>query len=67
MGGIVAAYAFLQKDAPKYLPGYGICVGFTCLALLACSLYYWGLTRANAQQKDSDQHEDGRPVMRFLT
>lgn len=44
-GGIIAAYAFLAKDAPKYLPGYGLCIGFTGVAILASIAYYVGVSR----------------------
>lgn len=48
-GGIISAYSFLTKDAPKYLPGYSICISFTCLAIVASCLYYLGISRANAK------------------
>ncbi|EKM59629.1 uncharacterized protein PHACADRAFT_205854 [Phanerochaete carnosa HHB-10118-sp] len=50
-GGIIAAYSFLTKDAPKYLPGYSICISFTCLAIAASCLYYVGISRANAAKR----------------
>ena len=49
-GGIIAAYSFLAKDAPKYLPGYSICISFTCLAVVASCLYYLSISRANAKR-----------------
>lgn len=39
IGGIIAVYAFLAKDAPRYTNGYAICIGFSCLSLLCCALY----------------------------
>ncbi len=39
IGGIIATYAFLAKDAPKYKPGYSICIGFACLSAAACCIY----------------------------
>ncbi|OAL48742.1 major facilitator superfamily transporter [Pyrenochaeta sp. DS3sAY3a] len=39
IGGIIAVYAFLKKDAPKYIPGYSISISFVCLSALACTLY----------------------------
>lgn len=44
-GGIVSSYSFLAKDAPKYLPGYGICIAFTCLSILASVGYFVGVSR----------------------
>ena len=48
-GGIISAYSFLAKDAPKYLQGYSICISFTCLAIVACCLYHLSISRANAK------------------
>jgi MFS family permease len=39
IGGIIAVWAFLAKDAPKYITGYSICLGFTVLSILACITY----------------------------
>ncbi|KIP10636.1 hypothetical protein PHLGIDRAFT_207855 [Phlebiopsis gigantea 11061_1 CR5-6] len=58
-GGILAAYSFLAKDAPKYLPGYSICISTTCLAIVSACLYYVGVSRANSKQKAED---DGTEV-----
>jgi quinol-cytochrome oxidoreductase complex cytochrome b subunit len=38
-GGIIAVFAFLAKDAPKYVTGYSICLAFVCLSFLACIAY----------------------------
>lgn len=40
LGGIIAIFAFLQKDAPRYLTGYSICLAFVSLGVLSCTLYY---------------------------
>lgn len=39
IGGIIAVFAFLTKDAPKYIPGYSICIAFVCLSALSCCAY----------------------------
>lgn len=39
IGGIVATYAFLPKDAPSYTPGYAICLGFLVLGIFSCCVY----------------------------
>lgn len=39
VGGIIAVYAFLAKDAPKYTQGYSICLAFCVLSALSCSIY----------------------------
>ena len=40
IGGIIAVFAFLKKDAPKYTPGYSISVSFVCLSALSCCVYF---------------------------
>jgi hypothetical protein len=39
-GGIVAVYAFLKKDAPRYKTGYSICIAFVCLSLVSSIIYF---------------------------
>jgi MFS family permease len=39
IGGIIAVFAFLQKDAPKYVTGYAICIGFICMSAVSCCIY----------------------------
>ena len=40
IGGIIATYAFLAKDAPEYKPGYSICIAFVCLSAASCVCYF---------------------------
>jgi MFS family permease len=39
VGGIIAVFAFLAKDAPKYTTGYSICVAFAILSMISCIVY----------------------------
>jgi len=40
IGGIIATYSFLSKDAKSfYHRGYSICLGFICLSAFSCVLY----------------------------
>lgn len=47
IGGIIAVFAFLKKDAPKYIPGYSISIAFVILSGLACLVYAIGCWSAN--------------------
>ena len=40
IGGIIATYAFLSKDSPKFLPGFSICLAFICLSAMSCVIYF---------------------------
>ena len=46
-GGIVATFAFLAKEAPRYHTGYSIVMAFTCLGALAALLYAFLILREN--------------------
>ena len=50
IGGIIAVFAFLEKDAPKYIPGYSISISFTILSIIACIIYGVGCFTANKQR-----------------
>ena len=40
IGGIIATFAFLKKDAPRFTNGYSISVAFVCLSALSCAVYF---------------------------
>ena len=49
-GGIVAVYSFLAKDAPRYVPGYSICLGFDAFTILMAIAYFLGLWTENRRR-----------------
>jgi len=53
IGGIIAVYSFLKKDAPKYTPGYSISIAFVCLSALSCALYFIMCSLANRKRNKS--------------
>lgn len=63
IGGIIATYSFLSKDAPDYKPGYSICIAFACLSIAACVVYMVGVwfenrKRDNAPIQNTDISEE---------
>ncbi|THH33730.1 hypothetical protein EUX98_g439 [Antrodiella citrinella] len=54
VGGIVAAYAFLAQDAPRYITGYGLCVAFVCFSAVSCCVYFFACLREN-RRRDADE------------
>lgn len=50
IGGIIATYAFVSKDAPYYKKGYSICLGFLCLSAVSCCIYAVVVTAANRRR-----------------
>ncbi|THH30751.1 hypothetical protein EUX98_g3426 [Antrodiella citrinella] len=53
IGGIIAAYAFLSQDAPRYTAGYSLCVGFICFSAVSASAYAIACLREN-RKRDRD-------------
>ncbi|KAL8678397.1 MAG: hypothetical protein Q9186_005239 [Xanthomendoza sp. 1 TL-2023] len=54
VGGIVATFTFLAKDAPEYHTGYSIILGFVCLGSLATAIYTVLLWRDTRRRETSD-------------
>ncbi|KAI0518504.1 putative allantoate permease [Xylaria bambusicola] len=41
LGGIIATFSFLKKDAPYYHTGYVLCISFSALCVIASIGYGW--------------------------
>ncbi|PHH60015.1 hypothetical protein CDD81_2183 [Ophiocordyceps australis] len=53
LGGIVAVYIFQKKDGPRFVPGLSVSLGFTILAIVACSIYGFACYKANRQRENN--------------
>ncbi|KAF3032605.1 hypothetical protein E8E12_003373 [Didymella heteroderae] len=53
IGGIIATFAFLKKDAPKYTPGYSISIAFVCLSAISCCVYFVSCSWSNRSRERS--------------
>ena len=53
IGGIIAVFSFLSKDAPKYVPGYSISIAFVCLSALSCCAYFVACSWQNRARERS--------------
>lgn len=51
IGGIIATYSFLSKDAPYYTSGYSIGLAFSLLSALSCVIYYVAVTMENSKRE----------------
>ncbi|KAK5996928.1 MFS transporter prlL [Cladobotryum mycophilum] len=47
LGGIIAVYIYLVKDAPKFTTGHAVCLGFTVVSMISASIYGLGCLQAN--------------------
>ena len=50
VGGIIATFSFLSKDAPRYIPGYSISIAFIALSLAANTVYFLGVSWENRRR-----------------
>lgn len=57
VGGIIAAYAFLAKDAPIYKTGYSICLAFICLSAVSCLAYFFYVNGENRRREKMGEGE----------
>ncbi|KAM5354266.1 hypothetical protein ACJ41O_000916 [Fusarium nematophilum] len=53
IGGIIAVFAFLKKDAPRFTPGYSISIAFTILSIIACICYGIACWAANKKRDEN--------------
>ncbi|RPB04530.1 MFS general substrate transporter [Choiromyces venosus 120613-1] len=51
IGGIIATYSFISKEAPKYTKGYAISLGFICLSAVSCVVYFVAITMENRKRE----------------
>lgn len=68
LGGIVATFIFLAKDAPRYYKGYGVCCGALVLSALMGCVYAFGISRENRLRAEGkagvvvDENYEGEDV-----
>lgn len=49
-GGPIATFSFLASDAPKYVKGYSLSLGFIGFAAVCCTLYFFALVSENRKR-----------------
>jgi MFS family permease len=59
IGGIISSFAFVPEDGPKFITGYGLSLGFTALAIIACTIYGFGCWSANKKRDRETGNEHG--------
>ncbi len=77
LGGIIATFAFVATDAPKFVTGYSICFGFAAISILSCCIYGYGCWSENRKREktpvdvglteyEKTELGDMRPDYRYL-
>lgn len=51
IGGIIATFSFLSKDAPRYIKGYSLAIAFAALSIIFDIIYFISIRREN-QMRD---------------
>lgn len=51
IGGIIATFIFLAKDAPLYKPGLSVCLAAVAFAMLMMGAYFFSVYRLNKVKK----------------
>ena len=49
-GASIATFSYLAKDAPKFINGYCISLGFIGVSALSCTLYFFALIAENRKR-----------------
>ena len=57
IGGIVATFAFLATDAPRYTKGYTVCIAVTAIGALAAILYGLVVWKENKNVRAASKEE----------
>ena len=59
-GGAIATFTFLAKDAPNYVQGYSICLGFIGFCAACCTLYFFALVAENRKRAEGMSEHSGK-------
>jgi len=59
-GGTIATFSFLAKDAPKYIKGYSLSLGFTGFSAVCCTIYFLALVSENRKRAGGLSEHSGK-------
>lgn len=62
IGGIVATFLFVKKDAPYYHPGYSVCLAMAALCVVSCAGYGLLIWRQRRKTIEGEKIGDGEPL-----
>lgn len=78
IGGIIASFAFVKSDGPKFVRGYSLCYSFAALTMISCIVYAASCYTQNKKrdrevgnehgltQEEKDRLGDLSPDYRYL-
>ena len=59
-GGPIATFSFLASDAPNYVKGYTLSLGFMCFTAICCTLYFFALVSENQKRANGLSEHSGK-------
>ena len=59
-GGPIATFSFLASDAPNYVKGYTLSLGFMCFTAICCTLYLFALVSENQKRAKGLSEHSGK-------
>ena len=59
-GGTIATFTFLAKDAPKYVKGYSLSLGFLAFSATCCTVYFFALVFENRKRAKGLSEHSGK-------
>jgi sugar phosphate permease len=65
MGGIIGSLVFRSQDAPRYRPGFFVCIGGMALSVLASSFLWLYFQRQNEKAEKEGEVLEGVPGFRY--
>ena len=58
--GVVSTFSFLASDAPKYVKGYSLSLGFLGLCAISSTLYFFALVYENRKRARGQSEYSGK-------
>ena len=56
----MATFSFLSNDAPKYIKGYSLCLGFITFSCIFSTFYFFALMAENRKRANGLSEHSGK-------
>lgn len=60
LGGAIATFSFVASDAPRYIKGYSLCLGFIAFSAIFSTFYFLALTSENRKRAKGLSEHSGK-------
>lgn len=59
-GAIISTFSYMAKDAPKFIRGYSLSLGFIGFTAITCTLYFFALISENRKRARGLSEHSGK-------